>query len=314
MAGGHFTLEEGMALLSEDLDAIAVTATETLLSATPMAESECMSDIAGASGRFVTNSLTTPVENGLSYAVVCGHSAIDSAKAIAHLLRHPDLLIWAPLAVARSGLDGAAKAFWLVEPGIGAERRVQRSMAVRLQSAQEMGRAPLTMPEPRERSKEIIAEIRQQATTLGWTTSGRDKPARVGTQEVPSPKKAIQSVLAHSGEHDVLAEMAPMLWWYFSGVTHAVPWALMEALARDEMVDLVGFPGMAQAPVMISGPRLISAAASLGRAALNLASAHARYLGFDGGRVPEVDASFDRTVAELLAGMEEAIRTGSDRE
>jgi hypothetical protein len=303
-----------MAQLGDELDAVAEVAGELVLRATPMAESQAMSDIAGAAGRFVTDTLTTPIENGLSYSVVCGHAAIDSSKALAHLLRHPDLLIWAPLAVARAGLDGAARAFWLVEPGLGAERRVQRSMATRLQSAREMGRAPVPMSVPRQQSKEIIAEVKQQAIALGWTTSGRDKPARVGTQEIPTPKKAIEMVLAHSGEHGVLAEMAPMLWWYFSGVTHAVPWALMEAIERDEVVDLAGFPGMGEAPVMISGPRLISGAASLGRAVLNLADAHAGYLGVDTGRLRDVDAAFDRTVAELLAGMEEATRTGRARE
>jgi hypothetical protein len=72
------------------------------------------------------DSAWTPVTNTYGYATILGYAVVDSLKAFAHLLRRPELLVWAPFTNARSALDAAAFAFWPIEPGVSTTARIQQ--------------------------------------------------------------------------------------------------------------------------------------------------------------------------------------------
>lgn len=262
-----------------------------------------MAELAGE-GRFRTETLQTPVSNTLSYASVLGYAAVDALKAYAHHLRHPDLLVWAPFVAARAGLDAAGFAFWLVEPGIGVEGRVQRGLTLRLHNARQQMRAPADLPAAGEDARAAIEDIRSTASTLGWKMAGKKKTASVGASVLPTPRAAIHSVLAHRQAPGAESAADPS-WWFYSGLTHAAPYALMQFIASNEARP-TGAPGVLEAPIYISGPQLVLAAGSLGRALLNLADGHGHYLGLPLDDVHSLDVEFAETVLGMLGAMERA--------
>jgi hypothetical protein len=79
----------------------------------------------------------------------------------------------------------------------------------------------------------------------------------------------------------------------------------MQSIARDE-ARATGVPGVMEAPIYISGKQLLIAAASLGRAALNLGDAHGRYLGLDLHELHLLDTEF----SHLIVGMHGAMERG----
>lgn len=77
----------------------------------------------------------------------------------------------------------------------------------------------------------------------------------------------------------------------------------MQSVANDEARP-TGVTGMHEAPIYISGKQLLVAAASLGRAVLNLGDAHGRYLGLSLEELRSVDDEFSTTILDMHGAME----------
>ncbi len=294
------TLEEGMAYLADVLDKVAGAVQPIVLRATPLVGSPAMAELA-AETPYRTPLMLTPLTNTTTYASVLGFAVVDAIKAYAHHLRHPDLLVWAPFVTARAGLDAAAYAFWLIEPSIGVERRVQRGMAFRLHNAREQMRAPAQLPTAKHLGRNTVASIKESAAVFGWTIPGKKQRAAVGDSVLPFPKDAIHAVLSHRQDAGYQS-IADLSWWFYSGVTHAAPYALMQSIASSESRS-TGVPGLMEAPIHISGDSMLAAAASLGQAALNLGDAHGRYLGLSDKDLHAVDTEFSDTITGMRGAM-----------
>lgn len=290
------TLGDGMAHLADLLDGVAGAVESIVLKAMPLDGSPAMAELANEKP-YQTPRMQTPLANTTTYASVLGYAASDATKAYAHHLRHPELLVWAPFVNARAGLDAAAYAFWLVEPQLGAELRVQRGMAFRLHNAREQLRAPAELTTAKDRGRSAVASIKESAAELDWTVPGKKQRAAVGGSELPFPKDAIDRVLSYRQDPGY-ESVADLSWWFYSGVTHAAPYALMQSIARDEARP-TGVPGVLDAPIYISGKQMLIAAASLGRASLNLGDAHGRYLGLNLDEFHALDNEFSNLIIDM---------------
>lgn len=169
------TLGDGMAHLADLLDRVAGAVQSIVLKATPLDGSPAMAELA-AEEPYRTPRMQTPLANTTTYASVLGYAVTDATKAYAHHLRHPDLLVWAPFVNARAGLDAAAYAFWLVEPQIGVEFRVQRGMAFRLHNAREQLRAPAELTTAKDLGRNALASIKESSVVNTAVTAARIEP------------------------------------------------------------------------------------------------------------------------------------------
>ena len=311
MTDGQVTLGEGLAPLADLLDRLAGAAEPLLLTVVPLDGSPAMAEFAGEAP-FRSPRWDTPLMNATSFASMAGYAAIDATRAYAHLLRHPRLLVWAPMINARAGLEAAATAFWLIEPGIAVEQRVQRGLAYRLHNARGQQRAPEGLTAARDAGNAAVQIIREVAGVNGWTISGRKQPqAKVGDEELPRPREGIRTLLSYrqGPERGAVADVS---WWYYSGLTHAAPYALGQAIDRDGARP-TGVGGLSEAALMTDGTVFVVAAVTLGHGLANLTEAHATRLGLDSRDIVAIDAELTEQVAALLEAIDRGKKeTGSD--
>jgi hypothetical protein len=295
------TLGDGMRHLADLLDEVASAVQSIVLRATPLDGGPAMSELA-AEKPYRTARMQTPLANTTAYASVLGYAVCDATKAYAHHLRHPELLVWAPFVNARAGLDAAAYAFGLVEPGVGVEGRVQRGMAFRLHNAREQLRAPAELTTAKNLGTNAVASVKESAAELDWAVPAKKHRAAVGDTRLPFAKDAIDAVLSHR-QNPGYESVADLSWWFYSGVTHAAPYALMQSMASDEARP-TGVPGVVEVPIYISGKLMLMAAAALGRALLNLGDAYGRYLGLSLDEIGFLDTKFSKAIVEMHGAME----------
>lgn len=301
MAG--MTLRDALEPAATLLEELAAAAQTILLDVLPRADSPAMEELAHEAP-YRTAGTQTPLANAATHAGLLGYAAADAARAFAHLLRHDDLFLWSPAHVARAGLDAAAYAFWLIEPGIGVEARVQRQLTFRLFNARNQALAPKDVPGVRDHVQRTIECVKADASALGWKMSGRKKRPQVGSQELPQRADAIHAVLSYR-HNDAFDGIARVVWWFYSGLTHSAPWALLQ-FADPQAAEPTGIEGVNAMPLMISGPHLVSTAGTLGRVLSNLAYAHAALLGISDDTLTTTDERFTATIVGLLERMEAA--------
>jgi hypothetical protein len=286
----HMDLNTGMGLVADAIDEVAAAADPLVRAATPLIPSPGMSELSQEE-HYRAKPESTPITNAYAYASLLGYGAVDALRAVATLLRAPVLPVWAPLVNARAGVEAAAQMYWLVEPGITAESRVQRGMVMRLHNARQQQRAPSEVRTAHEGAKAAVEDIASQSKALGWTISGKNQAyARVGAETLPKSRKAIDSVLrCRQPNRDTEADIS---WWFYSGVMHANPFAFMQFIAPDE------------------GMHFVTAAGTAGRATINAAIAYATLLGTDRIGIDKADRRFSETILGAFKAMDRSDARG----
>lgn len=293
-------LATGLAHLADVLDEVVEAAEPLVLAVVPLDGSPAMAELV-QEARYRAKLEATPLINAYSSASLLGYAVVDSVRAFSALLRAPVIPVWAPLVNARAGVEAAAQMFWLVEPGLRVEARVQRGMVMRLHNARQQQRAPADFVEAHERARAAVDDIAEQADRLGWTISGRkQQQARVGSEVQPKSRDAIHDVLRF---HEDVDTEAAVTWWFYSGVMHANPFAFMQFIGREETRPS-GVAGLRSAPIMVSGRQFVFAGTTLGRAAINATTEHARLLGTDATGLQQAERSFYRNFHGALQAME----------
>jgi hypothetical protein len=296
----HMDLNTGMAIVADAIDEVLAATEPLVLGATPLDQSPGLSELAQEK-RFRATPTSTPVINTYAYASLQGYGAVDGMRALSTLLRAPRLPVWAPLVNARAGVDAAAQMFWLIEPDIGVQARVQRGMALRLHSARQQRRAPAEATSARALARTAIEGVRVQATALGWSISGKDQQyARVGDESFPHAKEAIDRVLRHRQPDQ--ETMADLTWWFYSGITHATPVAFAQFISATEATDS-GIPGLCTAPIYVDGRQFVAAARTLGRATINATLAYSMLLGRDTTDLEKAERQLTETVVGAFQAM-----------
>jgi len=134
--------------------------------------------------------------------------------------------------VARAGLESAALSYWAIERGIGSPARVQRYQAIRLRNAREMKRSPID--EFKAQGTHLNTQVRAQCTKRNWQSIANERRIEVGNQQLPGSGSLIKVLLADGNDAPALQRIGATAWWFLSGISHGVNYALIESM---EAVD-----------------------------------------------------------------------------
>jgi hypothetical protein len=193
----------------------------------PMPGAEAAGEIADAVKLFGHDRqirTTYAIANVLMIAV------LDQLGALQCLLQNPMPVI-APTVVARSAIEIASLAWWLMEPGIGGKRRVSRDLVLSLASAREaavvadllFGHGP-DCDDTLDQERQVL----QRISDAGLQVSGTRKSPRVGTEAAASATEQTADML-HAG----LGTKNPPTAVYkaYSATAHGTIYGLMNFMA-----------------------------------------------------------------------------------
>jgi hypothetical protein len=134
--------------------------------------------------------------------------------------------------VARSAMEAAASSWWIMEPGIGARRRVARVTSERLRSSVEASKAitHLTGPVNPSDYSETADHVRDYATALGLSAAVSDP--RIDGQVRPNSTDLI--ALLFETDTALNRSQSRLVYPTYSGVAHALLYGIMQFLRPVE--------------------------------------------------------------------------------
>lgn len=191
--------------------------------------------------RLVNDHLAEPIHAAHSLARILAFAATDHLGNYARLFDSQPVPVYSHLVVARACLDACSLAYWLGEPDVGAERRAQRYVAMRLFNAKQQKRSPIG--QVKEKAKEILEDARAGVTAAKWPFHphwSKNENPRVADEAVPRSKAGIAAVLGEIPAEVAETRIGHVLWWYLSGVTHSASFALMQAVELEEPTSELG--------------------------------------------------------------------------
>lgn len=169
---------------------------------------------------------------------------LDDLASI-HKLIGIKMSVIGPTVIARSAIEIAADAWWLMEPGIGARRRVCRELALSLESAR---RARQVAEEFQAHAlargvqvgQEITDALQQEADVLQRITDLGVAPPSPGFSPKVETKKAESATDATAGVlKEVLRKQGPgsSVYRTYSAVTHGTFYGLMNFMKPGVAAD-----------------------------------------------------------------------------
>lgn len=178
-----------------------------------------------------------PVREAYALAVLNYQVALDHAAAIAVLTTGAHSAVSASV-VARSLVEIASQAWWLLEPGIGHVRRVRRQVALRYRSACEGEKAAAAdgVPDAEHATyTETTAQVARHAQALGLEIPGVDtsKPWPVyvsGDERLPTASRRVMGLFG--------GIELPSVYPVFSGYSHGELFALLREFEHVAQGDL----------------------------------------------------------------------------
>ena len=206
-----------------------------------------------------------PVKAAHSLIRLGHHFVVEQLRTLARLPTLDPPSVFAPYVVTRSLLDTAGVAYWLAEPGLGADRRVKRRLLVQVLEAREQ-RVP-----DRDEFAEKIAElkgvperVREFCAAQGWTFTNGDRP-RIDEEERPR-RPVLMGEVVDTDKDTVATGLGATLWWFLSGYTHGGFDALISVLEMNPGSD----PTTPNAVIVVNGVRLVWMIVATARAARRL--------------------------------------------
>jgi hypothetical protein len=181
-----------------------------------------------AGGSFATDTLSAAamVLGGAHDHVVGLHNLLDAQSSV-----------YAPLTVARALLEGAARAWWLLDPTIDGRERACRVLTERLASLREAIKIEHAMTGGAGQAATArinhVADLARRHS-LQVLNDNRGRPVAVGAQR-PSATDLVARLLVGRGSDMVFGEVAFRAW---SGATHGMLWSLTTGL--DPQLDPAG--------------------------------------------------------------------------
>jgi hypothetical protein len=194
---------------------------------TPMADSPAMSELHDEK-RWSVEEWLEPARNAHSYGLVLAYFVVDHADSYAAIAISAELgPTFAHATLLRSVMEVATNAAWLLEPSIGAEKRIQRSTVYRIDSAVNLGRmgTAFNADEGATKGRErAIAYAKGQ----GWEVVNLGQGGRksVGGEAMPMPEQGFRAVLPYTPSED----FCRALWNYMSATSHGSFYAVQQSL------------------------------------------------------------------------------------
>jgi len=168
---------------------------------------------------------------------------LDNLASI-HKLLGVEMPVIGPTVVARSAIEIASGAWWLMEPGIGARRRVCRELALSLESAR---RARQVAQEYKDQGVQVDEEIRevlqQEARVLQRIMDLGIAPASPGLSPTIESEKAESATAATAATAAMLKAALPAsvpgtsVYRTYSAVTHGTIYGLMNFMDPEIAAD-----------------------------------------------------------------------------
>lgn len=178
--------------------------------------------------RWSTPDWLEPALNAHTFGQVLCHHVLDHADSYAAIATSAELgPSFAHATILRSVMDVSTTAGWLLEPRIGTERRIQRSIVYRIASAVHMLRV--------SRLDKIVAEATaakrkatEYAEAQGWPVVKLERGRRsVGGEQMPAADRTFSEIV-----FGARAEASDgTLWHYLSATAHGTFYAVQQALA-----------------------------------------------------------------------------------
>lgn len=217
--------------LVDSLERLA-NATEILAgSGLALADSPAMAELSHEA-EIMGEDWDEPVHAAHSNVGILRFAATDAVRQFTRLFRSQPVPVYAHLAVARAGLESAALSYWAIERSIGSTARAQRYQAIRLRNAREMRRSPID--EFKAQGTRLNTQVRTQCTKRGWPPIANERRIEVGNQQLPGSGSLIKVLLADGHDANGLQQIGATAWWFLSGASHGVNYALIESM---EAVD-----------------------------------------------------------------------------
>jgi hypothetical protein len=119
--------------------------------------------------------------------------------------------------LARSALEAGSRAWWLLEPDIGAQRRVARFLLIRARSARAVHDTAKTLGAEPGDYGETVATVFQHAAALGFELVSTDQGRRwsCGVDKLPSctaRARAFEQALRAGGSYAIYSGSAHAAW------------------------------------------------------------------------------------------------------
>lgn len=220
-----------------------------------------------------------PVDTALSHVTMLLTAGEDAMRTFAASIVADRTPIFSFIPLARAGLECLAMANWLIEPGIGVQERVRRSLNERLASAYEQKRLPSHLnPEPGR-----VGRL-HSAIDVGYELT----PSKKGSRRwfAPTPPTVTDNIRRVLGN----AEVGKAIYSYASAVTHGHIWGLAQAAVSERKPPETG---VVPAAIVISSDRIAIFAFAL---AMAHHRAFSNYLAYMSWTAPEWEESWTKAL------------------
>jgi hypothetical protein len=275
-------------------------ATETLAgSGMATASSQAMAELAHEV-EIAGPGFDEPVHAAHANAGMLRFASTDALRQFARLFESQPVPVYAHLALARTGLESAAYAFWIAARGIGAVARVQRLQTIRLRNTMEMKRSPIS--EYKAQGAAVMAQIRGQCKERDWEAIANERQVKVGDEQLPTSGALIKSLISEGGGAPELQRLGATAWWFQSGTSHGVNFALIESIEAKEHLPSPLSPPVAS--IFTSSRSVALQGIILGLGYRSMIEEHRRLFGWS-------NESWDRAVQALIAEYQRVISSAS---
>jgi hypothetical protein len=237
-------------------------------------------------------------EAAFSNAVMLRFAASDAVRQFAKMFEVQPVPVLTHLAVARIGIEAAAIAYWLSDPEINAEERVQRYEMLALRNALEMKRSPDVAM--KARGSVSLAQVRGRCQKRGWNPIANEKRVAVAGINLPGSKVMIEDLLNSDDSASGLS-LGAQAWWFWSGTSHATNYALLDSVdvsgvnAGSEILTVVSF--------VVSAPKITWAALILGHGFVRLMNRQQAFFGWPKEPWDSAVEAFGQLVRDFGCGM-----------
>lgn len=240
----------------------------------PAAESLAMTELA-TEHRWSTADWMEPVRNAHSYGGMLTYLIAEHLSAYAAVISESRVgPAYAHMPTVRAVVEAVPIAHWMLDPSIGTERRVQRSITYRMHSLTQQKRMA-RLPGAVESAEDGLDRCKDYVSTQRWSLAG----GIVGGQSVPKPTTYSSIALgAHAPDLD------QAVWAIACGTHHANWWALSDGLAGQMQRDPLD-PGGGVAAITAKSSQLAMFGVVLFQGADAVRRARAELMGW-----PETDA------------------------
>jgi hypothetical protein len=192
----------------------------------PAVGSKAEADVEAAEARSIPESLWGRERIDTLHALILLRlaAASDNLAATGTLLGQKGEGVYSPWTAARSVLEAAGIAYWLLDPALGLEARISRAFTDRLVSIRGAARfgSKIGATFDFEQRSDEVAET---ARSLGLQVSGTGLKRYVG-EPFPTKTEVVTELLG--------TQLSPANYSLFSAWAHGEAWALLDTVQRGE--------------------------------------------------------------------------------